>query len=67
MSVTLLLDQTLGDVLSGLSCLYKLNHLPFLFLIAPFVKGFEIGKNEGITVVSVARAVWLSGGRGGVI
>jgi len=64
MSVSLLLDQTLGNVSNGLSCLYKFHHLAFLLLITPFMEGFEIREDQCVTVVSVTRAVRLFRRRG---
>lgn len=37
----------------------ELDHILLLLLLAPFLKGIDVGEGKGIAVVRVARAVWL--------
>lgn len=39
--------------------LYKLNHVALLLLRAPLLEGIEIREAKGISVVGIARAIWL--------
>lgn len=42
-----------------ITCLYKLDHLPFLFRGTPFLEGDKIWKDESIAIIGIARAVRL--------
>ena len=42
-----------------ITCLYKLDHLPFLFRGTPFLEGDKIGKDESIAIIGIARAIRL--------
>ena len=46
--------------------LYELDHLRLLFLGSPFLEGSDVGEDEGVPVVGVARAIGgTCGGRFG--
>lgn len=40
--------------------LHELDHLGFLFVISPFLECVEIGEDEGVAVIGIARAIGRS-------